>query len=127
MKVKFFKKAKTMFTAVVSTVVSNVQRGVAYILMGFMSCASMFAQSADNNQGISAITEVTAKVAAYVPVVQNLIYAIAGVVAVVGAIQVYMKMNNGDQDVSKSIMMLIGACLFLVAAAVALPKFFGVG
>ena len=39
----------------------------------------------------------------------------------------YMKMNNGDQDVSKSIMMLVGACLFLVAAAVALPKFFGVG
>ena len=51
---------------------------------------------------------------------------IAGVVAVIGSIQVYMKMNNGDQDVSKSIMMLVGACLFLVAAAVALPKFFGV-
>ena len=91
-----------------------------------MGCASAYAQ-ATSDMGTKALADVTTKVAAYIPYVQNLIYAIAGVVAVVGAIQVYMKMNNGDQDVSKSIMMLIGACLFLVAAAVALPKFFGVG
>ena len=123
MKSIFIKKMKT----VLINAASAAQRLMMFMLFGFLNCALVFAQSADNNQGIGAITEVTAKVAAYVPVVQNLIYAIAGVVAVVGAIQVYMKMNNGDQDVSKSIMMLIGACLFLVAAAVALPKFFGVG
>ena len=76
--------------------------------------------------GHSALGTVTEQIKTYIPLVQQLIYAIAGVVAVIGSIQVYMKMNNGDQDVSKSIMMLIGACLFLVAAAVALPKFFGV-
>ena len=47
--------------------------------------------------------------------------------AVVGAISVYIKMNNEEQDVKKSIMMIVGACLFLVAAAQALPLFFGVG
>jgi hypothetical protein len=34
-------------------------------------------------------------------------------------------MNNGDQDVKKTIMMTIGGCAALVAMAVALPKFFG--
>ena len=96
------------------------------LCLGVFAVGSVFAQ-ATTDMGTKALADVTSKVAAYIPYVQNLIYAIAGVVAVVGAIQVYMKMNNGDQDVSKSIMMLIGACLFLVAAAVALPKFFGVG
>ena len=82
-------------------------------------------QTAGNTDaGIGALTEVTTKIQAYIPIVQKLVYVIAGVVAVVGACNVYMKMNNGDQDVTKSIMMLIGACLFLVAAAYALPKFF---
>ena len=35
--------------------------------------------------------------------------------------------NNEEQDVKKSIMMIVGACIFLVAAAQALPLFFGVG
>lgn len=98
----------------------------ACVCLFVVGCVSLFAQ-ATTEMGTQALGEVTAKIKAYIPFVQNLIYAIAGVVAVVGSIQVYMKMNNGDQDVSKSIMMLIGACLFLVAAAVALPKFFGVG
>ena len=122
MKLKFLQKMKTMATGLAMT----SKRCLGYVALGFASCATASAQ-ATTDMGTRALADVTAKVAAYVPFVQNLIYAIAGVVAVVGAIQVYMKMNNGDQDVSKSIMMLIGACLFLVAAAVALPKFFGVG
>ena len=51
--------------------------------------------------------------------------AIAGVVAIVGAISVYIAMNNEEQDVKKKIMMVVGACIFLVAAAQALPLFFG--
>ena len=55
----------------------------------------------------------------------KLIYVIAGIVAVLGAISVYIKMNNEEQDVKKSIMMIVGACIFLIAAAQALPLFFG--
>ena len=60
------------------------------------------------------------------PIATKLCYAIAGVVAIVGAISVYVKMNNEEQDVKKSIMMIIGACVFLIAAAQALPLFFGI-
>jgi len=35
-------------------------------------------------------------------------------------------MNNEEQDVKKKIMMVVGACIFLIAAANALPLFFGI-
>ena len=60
---------------------------------------------------------VSEEIAKYVPFVVKLCYAIAGVVAVVGAISVYIAMNNEEQDVKKKIMMVVGACIFLVAAA----------
>ena len=88
-----------------------------------------FAQNAagDYSAGTTALGTVTTEIAKYVPVAGKLCYAIAGVVAVVGAISVYIKMNNEEQDVKKSIMMLVGACIFLIAAAQALPLFFGIG
>ena len=67
------------------------------------------------------------EIAKYVPIVVKLCYAIAGVVAVVGAISVYISMNNEEQDVKKKIMMVVGACIFLIAAAQALPLFIGIG
>ena len=80
----------------------------------------------DYTAGTIALTTVTEEIAKYVPIVVKLCYAIAGVVAVVGAISVYIAMNNEEQDVKKKIMMIVGACIFLVAAAQALPLFFGV-
>ena len=39
---------------------------------------------------------------------------------------VYIRVMFGrDKDVKKKIMMVVGACIFLVAAAQALPLFFG--
>ena len=87
-----------------------------------------FAQNGagDYSAGTTALGTVTTEIAKYVPVAVKLCYAIAGVVAVVGAISVYIKMNNEEQDVKKSIMMLVGACIFLIAAAQAMPLFFGI-
>lgn len=79
----------------------------------------------DYSAGTSALTTVSEEIAKYVPIVVKLCYAIAGVVAVVGAISVYIAMNNEEQDVKKKIMMIVGACIFLIAAAQALPLFFG--
>ena len=75
--------------------------------------------------GKTALSSVTEEIGKYIPLVVKLCYAIAGVVAVLGAISVYMAMNNEEQDVKKKIMMVVGACLFLIAAAQALPMFFG--
>lgn len=94
---------------------------VAAFLLVFT--VSTFAQ--DAAAGIKAINNSTDVLKQYVPVVTNLCYALAGVVAIIGAITVYIKMNNEEQDVKKSIMMIVGACVFLIAAAQSLPMFFG--
>ena len=72
-----------------------------------------FAQNSagDYSAGTTALGTVTTEIAKYVPVAVKLCYAIAG----------------EEQDVKKSIMMLVGACIFLIAAAQALPLFFGIG
>lgn len=93
--------------------------------MLLVGTVTAFAQNAagDYSAGTTALGTVTDEIAKYVPYVVKLCYAIAGIVAVVGAISVYIKMNNEEQDVKKSIMMIVGACIFLVAAAQALPLF----
>ena len=69
-----------------------------------------FAQNGagDYTAGTTALGTVTTEIAKYVPVAVKLCYAIAGVVAVVGAISVYIKMNNEEQDV-KNILVLRNA------------------
>ena len=121
---KITNKMKSFGKAVCSS-----QRLKTMALMLAIGTTATFAQNAagDYTAGTTALSEVTTQIAKYIPYVVKLVYAIAGVVAVVGAISVYIKMNNEEQDVKRSIMMIVGACLFLVAAAQALPLFFGVG
>ena len=95
------------------------------VMFGFGALAAM-GQTGDYSSGTTALEDVTTEIAKYVPVVAKLCYAIAGVVAIVGAISVYIAMNNEEQDVKKKIMMIVGACIFLIAAAQALPLFFGI-
>lgn len=52
-------------------------------------------------------------------------YAGASIVAIIGALQIYIKMQTGDGDVTKSVMMLVGACMFLIGATIVFPRFFG--
>ena len=79
-------------------------------MMLMFGTALTFAQNAagDYTAGTSALATVTEEIAKYVPFVVKLCYAIAGVVAVVGAISVYISMNNEEQDV-KNILVLRNA------------------
>ena len=38
----------------------------------------------------------------------------------------YQRVTSNQQDFKKKIMMTVGACIFLIAAANALPLFFGI-
>jgi hypothetical protein len=78
--------------------------------MLLVGTVTAFAQNAagDYSAGTTALGTVTDEIAKYVPYVVKLCYAIAGIVAVVGAISVYIKMNNEEQDV-KNILVLRNA------------------
>lgn len=80
----------------------------------------------DAGAGAGGIDKATTSIGLYKEPVQRLIYAIACVVGLVGAFNIYFKMQNGDQDVKKSIMMTIGGCIALVCLAEAIPLFFNV-
>ena len=93
--------AKSLFTS---------QRMKMLALMLVCGTAVTFAQNAagDYTAGTTALSTVTEEIAKYLPYVVKLCYAIAGVVAVVGAISVYIAMNNEEQDV-KNILVLQNA------------------
>lgn len=52
-------------------------------------------------------------------------YAVATILAIVSALQIYIKMNTGEDGITKSIVALFGACLFIIGASIVFPAFFG--
>ena len=52
-------------------------------------------------------------------------YAIAGIVAVIASLQIYIKMNVGEEGITKEIMMVVGAILFIIGASIFMPALFG--
>ena len=117
------KKLKNAMKGIVGAVLYKVAMLAILLVSG---PAALMAQNTagDYTAGTNALTTVAEEIAKYVPIMVKLCYAIAGVVAIVGAISVYIAMNNEEQDVKKKIMMVVGACIFLIAAAQALPLVF---
>ncbi|MDY5670432.1 MAG: DUF4134 family protein [Prevotella sp.] len=94
----------------IKTIAKNLfgaKRMKTLALMLLCGTIATYAQNAagDYTAGTDALATVTEEIAKYVPFVVKLCYAIAGVVAVVGAISVYIAMNNEEQDV-KNILVL---------------------
>lgn len=74
--------------------------------------------------GVGAINDVTTAFKGYLGPVQNLLYAIAAIIALLGGFSIFTKLQNGDQDVKKTIMQVVGGCVAFIAIAQALPAFF---
>lgn len=98
-----FQKAKRLMKKL-TTAKEKMQMFMLMLLCG--PTAVMAQNSAgDYSAGTTALATVTEEIAKYVPIMVKLCYAIAGVVAIVGAISVYIAMNNEEQDV-KNILVL---------------------
>ena len=91
-----------------SVLSSGRLKTLAFMLLVGGGIAMAQNSAGDYTAGTTALTTVTEEIAKYVPIVVKLCYAIAGVVAVVGAISVYIAMNNEEQDV-KNILVLRNA------------------
>lgn len=74
---------------------------------------------------MQALKDMTEEIVLTMGYVVALMYAVAAVLSVYGVTVVYIKMTTGEPGVTKSIMQLVGTCLFLVSAFVVLPAFFG--
>ena len=100
-KIERFKKTMRKAADMVS------QKVAMLALMLLSAPAALMAQNTagDYTAGTNALTTVAEEIAKYVPIMVKLCYAIAGVVAIVGAISVNIAMNNEEQDV-KNILVL---------------------
>ena len=105
---KFFSNAY----ASVKQTVSKCGKGIkcmaltgAAMVLGAVDASAQALAGTGYDAGTSALEDVATEIAKYVPYVVNLCYALAGVVAIVGAISVYIAMNNEEQDV-KNILVL---------------------
>ncbi len=81
--------------------VSSSKRGAMAVALFLAASVSTFAQNTagDYSAGTTALSSVAEEIAKYIPIVVQLCYAIAGVVAILGAISVYIAMNNEEHIV----------------------------
>ncbi len=111
----FFKKTQKMAYA------KSVSLAVALLSI---STGAYAVDGKDANTFSTAIQTASQDIAGTFESVSTLCLVIGGVVGLVGGIQIYIKWNNGDQDVTKRIIGWGGAALFLVATGSILKAIF---
>jgi hypothetical protein len=77
--------------------------------------------------GNSGITTAASTVNGYFNIACTLLYAIGGIVGLIGAVKVFNAWNSGDPNTNKLAAAWFGSCVFLVVVATVLKSFFGVG
>ena len=91
---------------------------VAALLVG----NRVLAQTVDGNAGIN---QANTMVRSYFDTGVNLMYAVGGVLGLIGGVRVYMKWSHGDPDTGKVAASWFGAAIFLVVVATVIKSFFG--
>lgn len=95
------------------------------ILLGIPILANAKCGGVNYSWGADALASMHDYVVTMMLYVLYLLYAIAAIVAIISALQIYVKINIGEDGVTKAIMMLVGACLFILGASIVFPAFFG--
>lgn len=89
----------------------------------YMGLGTMFAQDRIA-QGSRALVDTKSKVQGYFEPLADIIYIVAAIVGLIGAIKVYSKFSSGDPDTGKTAASWFGAAIFIVVAVYALKAMF---
>jgi len=105
----------------------NYANRIVIILLAMIPAVSVYARcgAVDYSWGADALADMHDYVVTIMLYVQYIIYVVAAIVAIIAALQIYYKMNMGEEGIMKSVTLLVGACLFLIGACLVLPAFFG--
>lgn len=87
-------------------------------LLGMQICIAQ-----DGNAGIEAANS---QVRSYFSSGTQLMYAVGGLLGLIGAVKVFQKWNNGDPDTAKVAAAWFGSCVFLVVVTTVIESFFGI-
>lgn len=94
-------------------------------LLAVFQSASAKCGSVNYAQGADALKSAAIFIGSWAIYTMDVICAIAGIVVVVSALQIYIKMSRNEGDVTKNILFLMGGILFLIFVQVVAPGFFG--
>ena len=92
------------------------------LLLWISNFVLVFIYAQSGNAGINSANT---QVRGYFADGTNLMYAVGGIVGLIGAVKVYQKWNSGDQDTGKVAAAWFGSCVFLVIVATVIKSFFG--
>ena len=95
------------------------------LLMSITATAGAKCGACDYTWGADGLYEATNYLGTMLIYTVDILYAVAAIMVVVSAIQIYIKMNFHEGDITKSIMMLMGGILFMIGAMIVMPAFFG--
>ena len=104
----------------------KTKKTVCALLMLTVPCFAFAKSGAVNySWGADALATMHDFVVTMMMYVLYICYAVASVLAVISALQIYIKWNTGEGGIVKSILMLFGACMFIIGASIVFPAFFG--
>ena len=81
----------------------------------------------DLDSGVAAINEAATGIEPYFEAIRTIVFIIAGIIALLGAVRVYMKWNMGDPDVMSSAAAWFGSAIFLIVSVTVIQNFFNIG
>jgi len=102
------------------------QKVMVLLLLMLMRLSNVIAQTVPSiEDGATALDEAATSIGTYFDPIANLIYAMGALIALIGAIRVYMKWQSGDPDVIKAAAGWFGASIFLLMIVTLVKSFFG--
>jgi hypothetical protein len=103
----------------------NVKFKVITMLTAVPVTAAAKCGAVDYTWGADGLEEATSFLGTMMIYTVDVLYAVAAVMVVISALQIYIKMNFHEGDITKSIVMLVGGILFMIGASIIMPAFFG--
>jgi len=96
------------------------------VLFAVLLSFSVFGQ-VDLSDGQAAIEEAATGIEDYFEPIRSVIFVIAGIISLLGAVRVYMKWQMGDPDVMSTAAGWFGSAIFLIVAVTVIQAFFDIG
>ncbi len=101
----------------------SAARAAQILFLGLVAHTAAMAQNGIAD-GAAALETLTSDMEAYLDPVTTVVYIIAAVVGIVGALRVYVNWQNGKENVMATATGWLGACLFLLIANTVLRAMF---
>ena len=94
-------------------------------MLGIFRASHARCGSVDYSWGADGLAEATAFVGTMMIYTVEILYAVATIMVIISALQICIKMNYHEGDITKSLMMLFGGILFIIGASIVMPALYG--